>query len=412
MSLGRPQSDPFLLRLDPLESVIHAFAQGEMVIIVDDADRENEGDLVVATECVTAEHLAFMMKEGRGLICASISVDTAQRLTLPLQVVNNNSPFQTPFAISIDHKSVVPFGVSASARALTMRALTSPYSTASDFVSPGHVFPLIANEAGVMGRQGQTEGSYDLAKLAGLNPSGVICEILHPDGSMLRGEALQQYAVRHQLPITSVAEIRRYRTLHEIGVRRSGSRKTVTDYGELQALVFVDDVGRKEHLALVKGDLATMPASYAPLVRIHSECLTGDVFGSKRCDCGLQLASAMRLIEQEGAGILLYLRQEGRGIGLVNKLKAYGLQDQGLDTVEANVHLGFQPDERDFAVAAHMLKDLGVTQVRLITNNPQKQETLQRLGVRVVERIPSVVAVDSYNEGYLRTKREKMGHLL
>jgi 3,4-dihydroxy 2-butanone 4-phosphate synthase/GTP cyclohydrolase II len=401
-----------IVPVDPIEAVIAQFRVGAIVIIIDDADRENEGDLVIATESVTAESLAFMMNEGRGLICVSVSVEVAERLNLPLQVLNNNSPFQTPFAISIDHREVAARGVSAESRAITMRRLIDANAVAEDFVSPGHVFPLIANEAGVMGRQGQTEGAYDLARLAGLAPSGIVCEILSPDGTMTRGAELVAYARKHNLLITSVAEIRRYRALHEIAVRRISSRTVQTDFGDFFAVVYSDDVGGKEHLALVRGDLSGMPASYAPLVRLHSECLTGDVFGSRRCDCGAQLSGAMALVVKEGVGVILYLRQEGRGIGLENKVRAYELQDQGLDTVEANQRLGFQPDERDFAVGAHMLRDLGVEHIRLITNNPRKEKTLQQLGLEVVERVPMIVANDPLSEGYLRTKRDKLGHIL
>ena len=401
-----------IFQLDPIEDVIAHFSSGGMVIIVDDEDRENEGDLVVATEKVTPEALAFMMNHGRGLICVTIGKEIAQKLNLPLQVLYNNSPFQTPFAISVDHISVIPGGVSASARAKTMIALLEPSSVATDFVSPGHVFPLIAHEAGVMGRRGQTEGSFDLARLAGLSASGVICEVLSPDGTMLRGEELAAFARQHALPITSVEDIRRFRAISEIAVRRMSSQTITTDYGEFNAVSYVDDVGGKEHVAIIKGDFSQLPTSYSPLVRLHSECLTGDVFGSRRCDCGPQLAGAMKLIANEGAGVVLYLRQEGRGIGLVNKVRAYGLQDSGLDTVEANVHLGFEPDERDFAVGAHILKDLNISRVRVITNNPRKQLTMEQLGIVVTERIPMVVERDPLNEHYLLTKREKLGHIL
>lgn len=400
------------ISVDPIDQVIERFRKGGVVIIVDDADRENEGDLVIATEAVTAESLAFMMNEGRGLICISLSVDVAQRLNLPLQVLNNNSPFQTPFAISVDHRDVVPYGVSAKSRAKTMRRLIDPSALPEEFVSPGHVFPLIANEAGVMGRQGQTEGAYDLARLAGLAASGIVCEILNLDGTMTRGAALVEYAKRHDLPVTSVAEIRKYRSHHEIAVRQISSSVVQTDFGEFHAFIYVDDVGGKEHLALVRGDISSVPASYAPLVRLHSECLTGDVFGSRRCDCGKQLDGAMELIVDEGVGIVLYLRQEGRGIGLENKVRAYELQDQGLDTVEANVQLGFAPDERDFAVGAHMLQDLGITKIRLITNNPRKEATLSAFGISIVERVPMITAQDPLNQAYLITKRDKLGHVL
>lgn len=403
-------ADP--LPLDSFEDVLADFKRGKGVIVVDDNDRENEGDIFFATEAVTAESVAFLMTEARGLICVSVAGDIAHRLNLPLQVLNNNSQFQTPFAISLDHRDVVPFGVTAAARAYTMRKMIEPEACASDFVSPGHVFPLIANEAGVLGRKGHTEGVFDLARLAGITPSGILCEILNADGSMARGVQLLDFARKHGLRITSIEAIRNYRTLNEIAVRQLSTGEVTTDFGPFQATVYADDVGGKEHLALIRGDLAAMPTSYAPLVRLHSECLTGDVFGSRRCDCGQQLAGAMQLIVQEGAGIILYLRQEGRGIGLENKVRAYQLQDQGLDTVEANLELGFDADEREFAVGAHMLLSMGIRAIRLITNNPQKGEELEWCGISIVERVPMIAAPDPCSAHYLRTKRDKMGHVL
>lgn len=399
-------------RLSPLEEILSDLRAGKPVLIVDSASRENEGDIMVATEAVTPEAVAFMMEHARGLICVSVSSEVAQRLKLPLQVLNNNSPFQTPFAMSVDLKEVSPRGVTASSRAQTMRALIDPARTAEDFITPGHVFPLIANDAGVMGRPGHTEGVLDLAKLAGLTPSGILCEVLNPDGTMARGEDLNRFALTHGLKITSIEAIREYRLLHEIAVRPINTSSVDTDFGPFTATVFAEDTGGKEHVALTRGDLSTLPTSYAPLVRLHSECLTGDVFGSRRCDCGRQLDGAMRLVTEEGAGVILYLRQEGRGIGLENKIRAYSLQDQGLDTVEANVHLGFEPDERDFAVGAHILRAMGIHSIRLITNNPAKGEQLARFGITITERIPMVVEADPLSAGYLRTKREKMGHLL
>jgi 3,4-dihydroxy 2-butanone 4-phosphate synthase/GTP cyclohydrolase II len=293
-----------------------------------------------------------------------------------------------------------------------MRALIDPNARPEDFVSPGHVFPLSANSAGVMGRPGHTEGTFDLARLAGLAPSGILCEVLNLDGTMARGAQLALFAQKHNLKVTSIEAVKQHRLLREIAVRPISSSEVDTDFGAFQATVFGDDAAGKEHLALSKGDFGVMPTSYAPLVRLHSECLTGDVFGSRRCDCGRQLDGAMQLLVKEGAGIILYLRQEGRGIGLENKMRAYGLQDQGLDTVEANVHLGFEPDERDFAVGAHILLAMGITSIRLITNNPAKAEALARFGISIVERIPMVVDEDPLSAAYLRTKKEKMGHLL
>lgn len=396
----------------PFDEVVKRFRAGEMVIIVDDADRENEGDITIATECITSEQVSFMMREARGLICVTIAPELAAKLNLPLQVINNNSPFNTPFAVSVDHRSVGALGVTAEARATTMRKLIEPGASMSDFVSPGHVFPLVANPAGVIGRQGQTEGSYDLARIAGLAPSGIICEILNPDGTMARGAHLQEFAQKHNLLITSIEEIMRYRVNEEILVRAVSKRDLETDYGTFTTHVFQDDVDGKEHLALVRGELARFDPVKGPLVRIHSECLTGDVFGSRRCDCGAQLDHAMRRIVAEGAGVVLYLRQEGRGIGLANKLRAYELQDRGRDTVDANLELGFAADSRDFAVAAKILGGFGLKKIRLLTNNPQKFKQLSTFGIDITERIPVVVPEDEYSKGYLETKRTRMGHWL
>jgi 3,4-dihydroxy 2-butanone 4-phosphate synthase/GTP cyclohydrolase II len=407
-----PSREAGELPLSPIEEILADLQAGKGVVVLDDVGRENEGDVIFATEAVTPEAVAFLMREARGLICVSVSSDVARRLNLPLQVTNNNSPHQTPFAVSVDHRDVVPVGVTAEARSRTMRALLDPLSVPEDFVIPGHVFPLIANDAGVLGRRGHTEGAFDLARLAGMAPSGILCEVLNPDGTMARGEQLVEFSCRHDLKITTIEAIRQHRMLHEIAVRELSTRDVETDFGTFRATVYSDDAAGKEHIALVRGDLTAMPASYAPLVRLHSECLTGDVFGSRRCDCGPQLAGAMQLVAAEGAGLILYLRQEGRGIGLENKLRAYGLQDQGFDTVEANVKLGFRPDERDFAVGAHMLLSLGVTSIRLMTNNPEKGATLERHGISIVERVPMIAEEDPCSVGYLRTKREKMGHLL
>jgi 3,4-dihydroxy 2-butanone 4-phosphate synthase/GTP cyclohydrolase II len=400
------------LLCDNFEEVLRRFKAGEPVVLLDDACRENEGDVVVAAEAVTPELIAFLMNEARGLICVSISESLAQKLHLPPQVDTNNSPFQTPFAVSIDAASVVPRGVTAASRAETIRTLLDPGAGTLDFISPGHVFPLIANEAGVLKRQGHTEGVFDLARLAGMAPAGVLCEILNPDGSMARGEQLVAFAKTHNLALTTIAEIREYRSRNETAVRRVSSRTVITHHGEFSAVLFADDAGRKEHVALVKGDLCHMPTSYAPLVRIHSECLTGDVFGSRRCDCGPQLEECLALIEREGCGVVLYLRQEGRGIGFENKLRAYALQERGRDTVEANLDLGFEADARDFAVGAHILQALGLKAIRLITNNPRKIATMERHGIVVSERVSLVVPTDEYNAHYIATKRAKLGHLL
>ena len=396
---------------DPFDAVLRDFGVGKPVLLLDDVDRENEGDVVLATEAVTPEAIAFLMNEARGLICVSISRELAARLELPFQVTTNNSPFQTPFAVSVDCRGVVPDGVTARARAMTMRKLIDPTAKAEDFVIPGHVFPLIANDAGVLARQGHTEGVFDLARLCGLAPSGLLCEVLNPDGTMARGEELVAFARRHGLLVSTIAEIRAYRVRNEIAVRFVASREVVTDFGPFTAYVFADDAAGKEHVAMVRGDIEQM-SHVAPVVRIHSECLTGDVFGSRRCDCGPQLEGALGVIANEGAGMVLYLRQEGRGIGLENKVRAYALQDQGLDTVEANVELGFRPDERDFAVAAHILMYFGIRAIRLITNNPAKAKTMTGCGIAVMERVPMIIESDPCNAKYLETKRDKLGHLL
>lgn len=396
---------------DPFDEVLEDVRRGKMIIMVDDEDRENEGDIVIPTENLTEDHVAFMMREARGLICVSISRQQAEKLDLPLQVLKNLSPFNTPFTVSVDHRDVVGQGVSAKSRLYTMKRLIADSAEADEFVSPGYVFPLVANPAGVLRRRGQTEGSYDLARIAGFKESGVICEILGPDGTMLRGNDLKRYAERHGLKITSVEEVLKYRVRHETVVRETAHASLSTDFGVFDTHVFENDVDQKEHMALVYGDLSRVDKAKGPLVRLHSECLTGDVFTSRRCDCGPQLDAAMHRITEEGAGVLLYLRQEGRGIGLANKILAYGLQDQGHDTVEANVQLGFPADMRDFAVAAKMLASLNIEGVRLLTNNPRKGQALEQYGIKVLERVPLVIEADEYSEAYLKTKREKLGHL-
>ena len=405
-----------LLNIDPIDQVVKAFAAGEMVIITDDAKRENEGDIVVATQAITQEKIAFMLNEARGLICSSIPSELAQKLDLPFQVINNNSPYHTPFTLSVDHISVGSEGITAASRCVTLRELIADNSRVADFVSPGHVFPLIANSAGVFGRQGQTEASYDLARIAGFYPSAVICEILNADGSMARGSDINIFARRHGILVTTVAEIIKHRIAHDVLARQTACAVLKTDYGECTATVYEDQVERKEHLLAVYGDIKKRiehnNSDYAFLVRIHSECLTGDVFGSRRCDCGPQLEQSLKLIHDNGGGIVLYLRQEGRGIGLLNKLRAYALQDGGADTVEANTRLGFAPDQRDFAVAANILLSLGIRKIRLMTNNPEKIETMKRFGIDVVERVPVKTKEDTYNRTYLETKRDKLGHLI
>jgi 3,4-dihydroxy 2-butanone 4-phosphate synthase/GTP cyclohydrolase II len=400
------------IQLHPFSEVLADFRAGKPVILVDDAERENEGDITLATEAVTPELMSFMLEHARGLICVSISVELAEQLNLPLQVLNNNSPFNTPFTVSIDHRSVSQSGVTGRSRALTMQKLLEPGAQPEDFVSPGHVFPLIANPAGVIGRQGQTEGSYDLARIAGFKPSGIVCEILQPDGTMARGKQLNEFAERFGLKISSVEEIIKFRIREEVLVRMVGESAMTTDFGACRAFVFQDDVDGKEHLALAFGQEKLLDNPDGTLVRIHSECLTGDVFGSRRCDCGEQLKESMQQIVARGSGIVLYLRQEGRGIGLTNKLRAYALQDQGHDTVEANLRLGFPADMRDFAVAAKMLDHFGVRRVQLLTNNPDKLSTLENFGIEIRSRIPLVVRPDEFSKHYLEAKRDKLGHWL
>ena len=398
--------------LSPFQEVIDDFRAGKMVIIVDHVERENEGDLVVATEALTPEVIAFMMNNARGLICVSFSHEIAKRLDIPLQVLNNNSPFNTQFTISVDQRDVGSEGVTAKSRCATAKALLKDSVSSLDFVSPGHVFPLVANPAGVLGRQGQTEGSYDLARIAGFKPSGVICEILNPDGTMARGEQISEFAKKFNLKITSVDEIIRYRVHSEVLVREVAKSELMTDYGAFAVYVFEDDADGKEHLVLQKGAFGTPKSSAPPLVRIHSECLTGDVFTSRRCDCGEQLEHAMRQVADESSGLIIYLRQEGRGIGLANKLKAYELQDDGHDTVEANHMLGFPADARDFAVAAKILGHFGLSKIRLLTNNPDKFNSLTRHGIEIVERVPVIAPPDELSRSYLETKRDKLGHWL
>ena len=399
------------LTIDPIDDVVAAFSKGRMVIIADDVDRENEGDLVIATEALTPEHVAFMATYARGLICVTISTETSQRLELPFQVSNNNSPFHTPFTLSIDLKSNTSEGVTSRARTLAMKSLIDTGAKADDFVSPGHVFPLIAHPSGVFGRRGQTEASYDLARICNLSPSGVICEILNDDGTMARGADLNLFAQKHQMLVTTVAEIIKYRIQRDILAHCTATCLSRTVLGECKVSVYEDEVEGKEHLLVEYGDIS-LDKERGVLVRIHSECLTGDVFGSRRCDCGPQLQSALELIKQRGQGIVLYLRQEGRGIGLMNKLKAYALQDGGADTVEANLKLGFEADRRDFAVAANILSSLNIRKISLMTNNPRKMETMKNFGLEVAERIPLVKSEDPFSRAYLETKRSKLGHLL
>lgn len=398
------------IKLTPFDQVLARYAKGEMLIMVDDADRENEGDFIVATEVATVDHVNIMRRQGRGLICVSITASIAEKLNLPLQTLVNNSLFHTAFTVSVDLANAAGLGATSQQRLKCMQALLLNQAKPDDFVVPGNVFPLIANQAGTLGRIGQTEGSSDLARLAGFKPSSLLCEILERDGSMCRGANLYRFAQENGYALTSVAEVRKYRLAQEVHVRLLKDFDFATRWGASRAFVFGDDAEGKEHLALIFGDEAALTAS--PLVRVHSECLTGDVFGSRRCDCGPQLSESLALMKKEGQGLLIYLRQEGRGIGLSNKIKAYSLQDQGLDTVEANLALGFGVDQRQYEVAARILQHFGIKKIRLITNNPRKVKGLEDLGIAVTERLGILIAPNEFNKKYLEVKREKLGHLI
>ena len=392
-----------------IEAALEDIRNGKMLILVDDEDRENEGDLVMAAELVTPEAINFMAKEGRGLICLTLTEERADYLDLPLMVRDNTSSFGTAFTVSIEARKGVTTGISAADRAQTIRVAIADESTAADLARPGHVFPLRAKKGGVMVRTGQTEGSVDLARIAGLKPAGVICEIMNDDGTMSRLPELTIFAERHDLKIVTVADLVAYRMRKELLVRRVAETILPTAFGDFSAIVYDNDVDDTEHVALVKG---VIDPARPVLVRVHSECLTGDVFGSQRCDCGEQLHNAMAQVESEGNGVILYMRQEGRGIGLANKLKAYALQDKGKDTVEANEALGFKADLRDYGIGAQILAELGVKKIRLMTNNPKKIVGLQGYGIEIVDRVSIQVPSTLSNRRYLQTKREKMGHLL
>ncbi|MGM0655708.1 MAG: bifunctional 3,4-dihydroxy-2-butanone-4-phosphate synthase/GTP cyclohydrolase II [Thermodesulfobacteriota bacterium] len=393
-----------------IEQAIEDIQKGKMVILVDDEDRENEGDLTMAAEAVTPESINFMAKHGRGLICLSLDSSIADRLDLPMMVEQNTSQYGTGFTVSIEAKRGVTTGISAADRATTILTAVDDETGPQDIARPGHIFPLRARDGGVMVRIGQTEGSVDLARLAGMKPAGVICEIMDDDGTMARMPSLEEFAKKHGIGICTVADLVQYRLKTERFVKRAAETIIPTRVGgEFRIIAYENDIDNLTHIALVKGEI---DPEKDILVRVHSECMTGDIFSSLRCDCQDQLHRAMKMVDEEGCGVILYLRQEGRGIGLVNKLKAYEYQRHGMDTVQANEVLGFSADLRDYGVGAQMLVDLGVRKMRLLTNNPKKMVGLQGYGLSVVEQVPIEVAPNSYNQGYLKCKQAKMGHLL
>ena len=395
--------------LSKIEEAIDDIRNGKMVIVIDDEDRENEGDLTMAAEMVTPEAINFMATYGRGLICVPMLGEQLDRLNLPLMVSNNTATLSTAFTVSVDSLIGTTTGISASDRSDTIKALISNDTKPEDLGRPGHIFPLRYVDGGVLKRTGQTEASIDLCRLAGLKEAAVICEIMAEDGNMARMPQLEEFAKQHDVKIVSVEDLIAYRRTHERLIERVAEARVPTEYGEFSAVSYSSVVDVQEHVAFVKGDID--PGKPA-LVRVHSECLTGDVFGSKRCDCGYQVQLALRAIEEQGSGVLLYMRQEGRGIGIHNKLKAYALQDQGYDTVEANVMLGFAPDPRQYGIGAQILADLGVKKMKLLTNNPTKRVGLEGFGLEVVERVPIIAPHTDENIKYMETKRERMGHIL
>ncbi|MBT9161702.1 MAG: bifunctional 3,4-dihydroxy-2-butanone-4-phosphate synthase/GTP cyclohydrolase II [Dehalococcoidia bacterium] len=397
------------MALATIREAIEDLKSGKFVIVVDDEGRENEGDLIIAAEKITPEAINFMAKHARGLICVPLSGNRLDELRIPLMVKENTSPFDSAFTVSVEARHKVTTGVSAHDRATTVKCLIDPAARPDDLVCPGHMFPLRSREGGVLVRAGHTEASVDLARLAGLYPAAVICEIMNDDGTMARLPDLERLAAEYGFKIVSVAQLIAYRRRHDRLVHRVAEAKLPTAYGEFTAIAYRSIIDPDEHVALVKGEV---DGDEPILVRVHSECLTGDVFGSLRCDCGEQISMAMEAIASEGRGVFLYMRQEGRGIGLHNKIKAYALQDQGMDTVEANEELGFPPDLRDYGIGAQILVDLGVRNMRLLTNNPKKVVGLDGYGLRVVETVPIMAPATPENVHYLETKREKLGHLI
>ena len=397
------------MKLANIEEAVKDIKEGKFVIIVDDEDRENEGDLAIAAEKVTVEAINFMVKHARGLVCMPVKGERLDELEIPMMVSHNTSKFTTAFTVSIEAKHGVTTGISAKDRAETVKAVLNPETKPSDIARPGHIFPLRAREGGVLVRTGHTEAIVDLAKMAGLYPAGVICEIMSEDGSMARLPELKEIADKFGIKIVSIADLITYRRKHEKLVNRVAEAKLPTRYGEFKVIAYKSDMDADQHVALVMGDIES---DEPVLARVHSECLTGDVFGSQRCDCGEQLDHAMRMIAEEKRGVLLYMRQEGRGIGIHNKISAYHLQDNGLDTVEANLSLGFPADLRDYGIGAQILNDLKLNKIRLLTNNPKKVIGLEGYGLEVVETVPIIIEPNQYNKRYLETKKEKMGHKL
>ena len=392
-----------------VSEAIEDFKAGRMVIIVDDEDRENEGDLAIAAEKCTPQSINFMAKFGRGLICIAMSGERLDELRIPMMVQDNTAPLGTAFTVSVEARYQVTTGISASDRAQTVAALIDPRTKHEDLTRPGHMFPLRASDGGALVRAGQTEGVVDLARQAGLYPAGVICEIMSDDGTMARLPQLDKFAKEHSINTVSVAAIISYRMRNDKLVKRAAESRLPTHYGEFRAVAYTSSIDADEHIALVKGDVTTPEPV---LVRVHSQCVTGDVFASSRCDCGEQMDLALQAIAKEGRGVFLYMRQEGRGIGLHNKIAAYALQDEGMDTVEANEALGFPADRRDYGIGMQILVDLGVKEMRLLTNNPSKRAGLEGYKLKVVERVPIKATVNKHNRRYMKTKKEKMGHLL